>query len=219
MAAEPSSTSASAWVRSTVGPERHPWAHPARKRPVHEGPSRPTPHLLRRSSRTAAGDLGRTVRTELLADIRHRHLSAPVFVHVAHWPGELPRRRPQSWPPPNARAGQADHLAPGCPHRHRSHGPAPSRGRQQRRRHDHHLRSHQPHGQPRCNPRHRRGIARITITQNYLHTLPGADAKNPEALNRTRGQHGSAGSGEHFDTDTPTHAHGNNSQNPSRRST
>jgi integrase len=36
----------------------------------------------------------------------------------------------------------------------------------------------------------RMGHAQITTTQKYLHTLPDADAKNLDALNRTRGQHG-----------------------------
>jgi site-specific recombinase XerD len=35
----------------------------------------------------------------------------------------------------------------------------------------------------------RMGHAQITTTQRYLHTLPDADAKNLDALNRTRGQH------------------------------
>jgi site-specific recombinase XerD len=36
----------------------------------------------------------------------------------------------------------------------------------------------------------RMGHAQITTTQKYLHSLPDADAKNLDALNRTRGQHG-----------------------------
>ena len=36
----------------------------------------------------------------------------------------------------------------------------------------------------------RMGHAQITTTQKYLHALPDADAKNLDALNRTRGQHG-----------------------------
>ena len=51
----------------------------------------------------------------------------------------------------------------------------------------------------------RMGHAQITTTQKYLHTLPDADAKNLDALNRTRGQHRGAGSGEHC-RNRPTHA-------------
>ena len=43
----------------------------------------------------------------------------------------------------------------------------------------------------------RMGHAQITTTQKYLHTLPDADAKNLDALNRTRSQHRDADSGEH----------------------
>ncbi len=58
----------------------------------------------------------------------------------------------------------------------------------------------------------RMGHAQITTTQKYLHSLPDADTKNLDALNRTRGQHRGAGSGEHSDTGPPpTHAHGDDS--------
>jgi len=53
----------------------------------------------------------------------------------------------------------------------------------------------------------RMGHAQITTTQKYLHTLPDADVKNLDALNRTRGQHRGAGSGEHSDTGSPTNSH------------
>ena len=46
----------------------------------------------------------------------------------------------------------------------------------------------------------RMGHAQISTTQKYLHTLPDADAENLDALNRTRGHHRGAGSGEHPDT-------------------
>src|SRR3954447_25646563 len=46
----------------------------------------------------------------------------------------------------------------------------------------------------------RMGHAQITTTQKYLHTLPDADAKNLDALNKTRGRHARAGSAEHPDT-------------------
>src|SRR3954466_3101183 len=39
----------------------------------------------------------------------------------------------------------------------------------------------------------RMGHAQITTTQKYLHSLPDADAKNLDALNKTRGQHGAPG--------------------------
>ena len=51
----------------------------------------------------------------------------------------------------------------------------------------------------------RMGNAQITTTQKYLHTLPDADAKNLDALNRTRGHLG-AGPGEHSDTSPHMHA-------------
>src|SRR3954453_8299952 len=57
----------------------------------------------------------------------------------------------------------------------------------------------------------RMGHAQITTTQKYLHTLPDADAKNLDALNRTRGQHRGAGNDDQPDTDPPAHAHGDNS--------
>ena len=58
----------------------------------------------------------------------------------------------------------------------------------------------------------RMGHAQITTTQKYLHTLPDADAKNLDALNRTRGQHWNADSGsDHSDTDSPGHAYGDDS--------
>ena len=53
----------------------------------------------------------------------------------------------------------------------------------------------------------RMGHAQITTTQKYLHTLPDADAKNLDALNRTRGDHRGAASGEHSDTSPHMHAH------------
>jgi len=56
----------------------------------------------------------------------------------------------------------------------------------------------------------RMGHAQITTTQKYLHSLPDADAKNLDALNRARGQHGDLGSGEHPNTAPPTHPHGDN---------
>jgi hypothetical protein len=55
------------------------------------------------------------------------------------------------------------------------------------------------------------GHAQITTTQKYLHALPDADAKNLDALNKTRGHHAGAGSDEHPDTDPPVHAQGENS--------
>src|SRR3954447_24308441 len=57
----------------------------------------------------------------------------------------------------------------------------------------------------------RMGHAQITTTQKYLHSLPDADAKNLDALNKTRGNHRSAGSGNHPDTDPPKHPHGEDS--------
>ena len=57
----------------------------------------------------------------------------------------------------------------------------------------------------------RMGHAQITTTQKCLHALPDADAKNLDALNRTRGQHGGAGSGEYSDTVLFTPAHGDDS--------
>ena len=57
----------------------------------------------------------------------------------------------------------------------------------------------------------RMGHAQITTTQKYLHTLPDADAKNLGALNRIRGQRGTARVGEHSDTNPPTEAHGDDS--------
>ena len=48
----------------------------------------------------------------------------------------------------------------------------------------------------------RMGQAQITTTQKYLHTLPDADAKNLDPLNRTRGQHRASGA-----VSTPTPAH------------
>ena len=53
----------------------------------------------------------------------------------------------------------------------------------------------------------RMGHAQITTTQRYLHTLPDADAKNLDALNRTRGQHRGPGPGEHSDTSPHTQGH------------
>ena len=57
----------------------------------------------------------------------------------------------------------------------------------------------------------RMGHAQITTTQKYLHTLPDADAKNLDALNRTRGQHGDTRGGEHADTGPPAHARSDDS--------
>ena len=48
----------------------------------------------------------------------------------------------------------------------------------------------------------RMGHAQITTTQKYLHALPDADAKNLDALNRTRGQHRAPAA-----VNTPTPAH------------
>ena len=48
----------------------------------------------------------------------------------------------------------------------------------------------------------RMGHAQITTTQKYLHALPDADAKNLDALNRTRGQQGAPGA---LSTTTPAH--------------
>src|SRR4051794_21140549 len=48
----------------------------------------------------------------------------------------------------------------------------------------------------------RMGHAQISTTQKYLHTLPDADAKNLDALNKTRGPHGAPGA-----ASTPTTAH------------
>jgi len=50
----------------------------------------------------------------------------------------------------------------------------------------------------------RMGHAQITTTQRYLHTLPDTDAKNLNALNRTRGQHRRAGPGEHSEASPHT---------------
>ena len=57
----------------------------------------------------------------------------------------------------------------------------------------------------------RMGHAQITTTQKYLHTLPDADTKNLDALNRIRSQHRGAGSGEHTDIGPPTHPHDDDS--------
>ena len=57
----------------------------------------------------------------------------------------------------------------------------------------------------------RMGHAQITITQKYLHTLPDADAKNLDALHRTRGHHSGPGRGEHSDIGPPTRAHSDDS--------
>ena len=57
----------------------------------------------------------------------------------------------------------------------------------------------------------RMGHAQITTTQKYLHTLPDADAKNLDALHRTRGHHSGPGSGEHSDIGPPTRAHSDDS--------
>ena len=48
----------------------------------------------------------------------------------------------------------------------------------------------------------RMGHAQITTTQKYLHSLPDADTKNLDALNKTRGQHGAPGA-----ASTPTTTH------------
>jgi integrase len=53
----------------------------------------------------------------------------------------------------------------------------------------------------------RMGHAQITTTQKYLHTLPDADAKNLEALNRTRGQHGTPAPVSTPTPGSPTHDH------------
>jgi integrase len=58
----------------------------------------------------------------------------------------------------------------------------------------------------------RMGHAQITTTQKYLHTLPDADQKNLDALNRVRGRLGVAdGGGERSDTDPSTHVPRNDS--------
>ena len=49
----------------------------------------------------------------------------------------------------------------------------------------------------------RMGHAQITTTQKYLHSLPDADAKNLDALHRTRGQTPGRAGGEHPDTGPP----------------
>jgi integrase len=46
------------------------------------------------------------------------------------------------------------------------------------------------------------GHAQITTTQRYLHSLPDADAKNLDALNRTRGQHRGTSRGSTSDFDS-----------------
>ena len=51
----------------------------------------------------------------------------------------------------------------------------------------------------------RMGHAQITTTQKYLHPLPDADTKNLDALNRIRGQRGTARVGEAL-RHQPTHA-------------
>ena len=56
----------------------------------------------------------------------------------------------------------------------------------------------------------RMGHAQITTTQKYLHTLPDADSKNLEALNRTRSQHAGAG-GKDSEAGPPMHAQGDDS--------
>jgi integrase len=57
----------------------------------------------------------------------------------------------------------------------------------------------------------RMGHAQIITTQKYLHSLPDADAKNLDALCRTRGRHGSAGRGEHSPTSPSKHPRGDDS--------
>ena len=57
----------------------------------------------------------------------------------------------------------------------------------------------------------RMGHDQITTTQKYLHTLPNADTKNLDALNRIRGQRGTARVGEHSDTDPPRTTNGDDS--------
>jgi hypothetical protein len=56
----------------------------------------------------------------------------------------------------------------------------------------------------------RMGHAQVTTTQKYLHSLPDADAKNLDALNRTRGQQGRRGV-EHYDTGPPRTINGDDS--------
>jgi len=53
----------------------------------------------------------------------------------------------------------------------------------------------------------RMGHAQITTTQKYFHTLPDADPKNLDALNRTRGHRRGAGRGQHSGTGPPKHPH------------
>ncbi len=57
----------------------------------------------------------------------------------------------------------------------------------------------------------RMGHAQITTTQKYLHSLPDADTKNLDALNRPRSQHRGPGSGEPPDTVPPTPFHSDDS--------
>jgi len=57
----------------------------------------------------------------------------------------------------------------------------------------------------------RMGHAQLTTTQKFLHALPDADAKNLDALDRTRSPHGTPAA---VRTPTPTHprhAHGDDS--------
>ena len=57
----------------------------------------------------------------------------------------------------------------------------------------------------------RMGHAQITTTQETLHALPDADAKNLDALHRTHSQHSRPGSSEHPDTGPPKNPHNDDS--------